>query len=367
MTGWHPAPFVTTIDDAATQEDAIAMNVGLRATLLVAAAILSATSAVAQQTITFASFGGAYQAAQRKALLDPIEKKLNIVIKEDTLTGIADVRAQVRANAVKWDVADLGAASCSRGTVESLFEPLDYSVISTDGIDKGMVNTDWIGVIYYSTVISWSTQKFGVNGPQTWAEFWDAKKFPGTRSLSRGASETMEIALMADGVPLDKLYPIDVERAIKSLEKIKPNVVAWWASGAQSAQLLKDGEADMVAIWNGRASAAIKDGAKAATTYNQGILNADCLVIPKGAKNAALAQKVIALMVSPDLQANIPNYIDYGPITAKAFETGKISPEAAERINSSPKNAARQIRMNFDFWRENLAKLTERMDAFLQR
>lgn len=343
------------------------MNVGLRAPLLVAAAILSATSAVAQQTITFASFGGAYQAAQRKALLDPIEKQLNIVIKEDTLTGIADVRAQVRANAVKWDVADLGAASCSRGTVESLFEPLDYSVISTDGVDKAMVHTDWIGVIYYSTVIAWSTQKFGVNGPQTWVDFWDVKKFPGTRSLSRGASETMEIALMADGVPLDQLYPIDVERAIKSLEKIKPNVVAWWTSGAQSAQLLKDGEADMVAIWNGRASAVIKDGAKAATTYNQGILNADCLVIPKGAKNAALAQKVIALMVSPELQADIPNYIDYGPITAKAFETGKISPEVAERVNSSPKNAARQTRMNFDFWRENLAKLTERMDAFLQR
>jgi putative spermidine/putrescine transport system substrate-binding protein len=343
------------------------MNVGFRATLLIAAAIGTATAAAAQQTVTFASFGGAYQAAQRKALLDPIEKRLNIVIKEDTLTGIADVRAQVRANAVKWDVADLGAASCSRGTAEGLFEPLDYTIIKTDGVDEAMVDAHWIGVIYYSTVIAWNTQKFGADGPQTWADFWDVKKFPGTRSLSRGASETMEIALMADGVAPDRLYPIDVERAINSLEKIKPHVVAWWSSGAQAAQLLKDGEADMVAIWNGRASAVIKDGAKAATTYNQGILNADCLVIPKGAKNAALAQKIIALMVSPELQADIPGYIDYGPITAKAFEVGKISPEMAERVNSSPRNAARQTMMNFNFWRENLAKLTERMDAFLQR
>lgn len=343
------------------------MKCAFKAAVTLALSSLVTSAATAQQTITFASFGGAYQAAQRKALLDPIEKKLGIVIKEDTLTGIADVRTQVGANAVKWDVADLGGASCARGSAEGLFEPFDYSVIKTDGIDKSMVHKDWIGVIYYSTIIAWNTQKYGANGPQSWADFWDVKKFPGTRSLSRGAGETMEIALMADGVPPDKLYPIDVDRAIKSLEKIKPNVVVWWTSGAQSAQLLKDGEADMVAIWNGRASAVIKDGAKATTTYNQGILNADCLVIPKGAKNKDLAQKVIALMVSPELQADIPTYIDYGPITAKAFDTGKITPEMAERVNSSPKNAARQTMMNFDFWRENLPKLTERMDAFLQR
>ena len=337
----------------------------LRAALLLSVA--ASLPAAAQTTLTFASFGGAYQAAQRKALLDPIEKMLNITIKEDTLTGIADVRAQVGAKAVKWDVADLGAASCARGSAEGLFEPLDYSVINTDGIDKAMVHKDWIGVIYYSTVIAYNTQKYGQNGPQTWADFWDTKKFPGTRSLSRGASETFEIALMADGVDPQKLYPIDADRALKSLEKIKKNVVVWWASGAQSAQLLKDGEADMVAIWNGRAGAAIKDGAKANITYNQGIFNADCLVIPKGTKNLALAQKAIALMVSADLQANIPALIDYGPVNAKAFDTGKIPAAAVANINSSPANAAKQTYMNFDFWRENLTKLTERMDAFLQQ
>lgn len=338
---------------------------GFRAAL--ALTIATALPAAAQTTITFASFGGAYQAAQRKALLDPIEKALGIVIKEDTLTGLADVRAQVGANAVKWDVADLGAASCARGGAEGLFEPLDYKVINTDGIDKAMWHKDWIGVIYYSTVIAWNTQKYGQNGPQSWADFWDTKKFPGTRSLSRGAGETFEIALMADGVDPAKLYPLDVDRALKSLARIKPSVVAWWASGAQSAQLLKDGEADIVAIWNGRAGAVIKDGAKAAITYNQGIFNADCLVIPKGSKNVALAQKVIALMVSPELQANIPALIDYGPINSKAFDTGKIPPAAVANINSSPANAAKQTYMNFDYWRENLAKLTERMDAFLQQ
>ena len=90
-------------------------------------------------------------------------------------------------------------------------------------------------------------------------------------------------------------------------------------------------------------------------------------MIPKGAKNLALAQKVIALMVDPVIQADIPKYINYGPITAKAFDTGKITPAQAAEINSAPANAAKQTVMNFDFWREHLPKLTERMDAFLQR
>ena len=191
--------------------------------------------AAAQTTITFASYGGAYQAAQRKALLDPIEKMLNITIKEDTLTGIADVRAQVGAKAVKWDVADLGGVSCARGAAEGLFEPLDYSVIKTDGIDKAMAAKDWIGVIYYSTVIAWNTQKFGMNGPQSWADFWDVQKFPGPRSMRNDPSDNLEFALLADGVPIDKLYPLDVDRAFRKMDQIKKHVAVWWTTGGQSA------------------------------------------------------------------------------------------------------------------------------------
>ena len=36
---------------------------------------------------------------------------------------------------------------------------------------------------------------------------------------------------MADGVAPDKLYPLDVDRAFKKLEEIKPNITVWWTSG----------------------------------------------------------------------------------------------------------------------------------------
>ena len=70
----------------------------------------------------------------------------------------------------------------------------------------------------FSTVIGWNTKTYGDQRPQSWADFWDVKKFPGTRSY-RNAVPTLEPALMADGVPRDKVYaalsaPGGIDRAI---------------------------------------------------------------------------------------------------------------------------------------------------------
>ena len=119
----------------------------------------------------------------------------------------------------------------------------------------------------------------------------------------------LEAALIADGVPMDKLYPLDVDRAFKKLEELKPHVLVWWDSGAQSAQILQDGEVDMVGAWNGRIQAAMKEpndkGGPLAITFNQQMLVSDCWLIPKGAPNKDLAMKAIAIMMRPEVNARI--------------------------------------------------------------
>lgn len=335
-----------------------------RCLVAVLAVIGVASAAWAQDTVTIASWGGAFQAAQRQAMFEPSAKMLGITIKEDTLNGYGDVKTQVLAKAVKWDIAELGLQSCAQGTVDGVFEPLDYGVIKADGVNPKVVKPHWIGIIYYSNVIAWNTRTYAEKGPQSWKDFWDVKKFPGKRSLYHRPTETLEAALMADGVEPDKLYPLDVERGFRKLEELRPHIAVWWASGAQAAQLLKDGEVDMIGIWNGRASTVIKDGAKAAFTYNQGIMNADCLVVPKGAKNKTGAMKVINALVSPEIQAALPKLIDYGPVNSRAFTIGKLTTTEMDRINSSPKNAATQAVMDVEWWSTRLNQLLERMDAF---
>jgi putative spermidine/putrescine transport system substrate-binding protein len=332
---------------------------------LTLAGTITATPIWAEGQITFTSYGGTYQEAQRKALLDPVEEAMDITIMEDTLTGIAEVRAQVGAGAVTSDIVDLGLTSCAAAQHEGILEPLDYSIVSTEGINPAAYDDTWIGTIYYSTVLGYSTEIYSDKVPQDWADFWDTENFPGLRSLRNDPVGSLEIALLADGVAPEDLYPIDYERAFKKLDEIKDDVAIWWTSGAQSAQLIRDGEVDMVAIWNGRLDAVLAEGAPVDFTWNQGLLSLDCLAIPKGAPNKDLAMEALGLMVSPDIAANIPQYISYGPTTSLAFDTGRITPEMAAVSPSAPENLKVQAVLSAAYWAEHMQEAQERWASWM--
>jgi putative spermidine/putrescine transport system substrate-binding protein len=335
---------------------------------MAALAMSAAGGAKAGDTITVASWGGSYQEAQSKAFFKPTADELGITIKEDTTNGLDDVRLQVTGNAVKWDLTELGADECARGSKEGLFEKLDYSVIDATGVDPKLIHEDWVGITYYSVVLIYRTDVFKENGPKTWADFWNVDKFPGRRALGGAfATETLTVAAIADGVPLDKVYPLDIDRALKSLDKIRPHIDAWWTSGAQAMQLIKDGEVDMASIWNGRASTLKAAGAPIAYSYDQGVLNADCMVIPKGAKNKAAAMKALAMFLKPDIQANLPLYIANGPANLKAFDTGKIPADKISGINSAPENSKKQVLLDPAFWAEHMVEAQEKFNNLIQQ
>jgi len=339
-------------------------KLALGATLAMGVAM---SSAAAGDSITFASWGGSFQDAERKAFLEPAAAALGITIKEDTLNGLADVRAQVQSGSPQWDIAELGSNSCAQAIKEGIVEPLDFSVINTDGIDEAVIGSHWIGIIYYATVMGWNTETYGSNPPKDWADFFNTDKFPGDRAMYAKPYYNLETALLADGVPVDKLYPLDVERGFKLLEGIKPHVSVWWKSGAQSAQLAKDGEVDMLNVWNGRIGNAMKDGAKADYTFNQALLDYDCLVVPKGAKNVELAMKAINEFLKPENQAELPFHIDYGPVNSKAYDVpNKITPEMAKKLPSAPENASRSVVFSATWWVGRMNELQERFDLFIQ-
>ncbi|RWA63528.1 ABC transporter substrate-binding protein [Mesorhizobium sp.] len=326
-----------------------------------------AVPASAADTITAASWGGTYQEAETKAFFDPTAKELGITIKQDTTNGLDDVRLQVTGNAVKWDITELGADECARGSKEGLFEKLDYSVIDKSGINPKLVHDDWVGISYTSVVLIYRTDVFGDKGPKTWADFWDVEKFPRRALSGSQATETLSVAALAKGIPIDKVYPVDIDGALQSVDKVKGHIDAWWTSGAQAMQLVKDGEVDMASIWNGRAGTLRKEGAPVSFSFDQGVLTADCMVIPKGSKNKDLAMKALAKFVSPDLQANLPLYVDNGPANEKAFETGKIPPERIKDINSAPDNVKKQVLQDPEFWRDTLVEATEKFNNLIQQ
>ena len=318
-----------------------------------------AGSAVAQLTVV--SFGGSYQDAQSKALFQPAAKAIGATAKEETYTSITAVALQVKAGAVTWDVVTSGSGGAARSGAEGMLEALDYKVIDVSNFVPGSAQPYYVCGDVFSTVMAWNTKTYGDKGPQNWADFWDVKKFPGKRSFRKGGEGVLEPALMADGVAPNKVYevlsaPGGIERAIKKIKELKPHVAVWWSSGAQHAQLMKDGEVDMITGWNGRFDVAAKDGAKVAYTFNQGLADYDCYAIPKGAPNKALAMKFLSEISKPQYQAEFTKYITYGPTNKKAYEGSAIPAAYAKTLPSHPDNQTKQLPIDQAWYIKNGAR-----------
>jgi putative spermidine/putrescine transport system substrate-binding protein len=326
----------------------------IQALSILCGAVLSAQGALAAD-VTIASWGGAYQEAQSKALFEPAAAAMGIEVKQETYGGMSDVRLQVNAGAVTYDIVASGSGSASRAAAEGLLEPLDYSVIDVTDFYPTLKMEHCVGGDVFSTVYAWNTATYGDAGPQSWADFWDVEKFPGKRAYRNKVPGALEPALMADGVPPEQVYevlstPEGIERAIDKIRELKPHIAVWWSSGAQHAQLMKDGEVDMTTGWNGRFDSAKDDGAQVAYSFNQALLDYDCFAVPKGAPNKDMAMKFLAEISKPEYQANLPKYITYGPTNKKAYDLGTIDETIAKALPSHPDNAALQLPVDIEWY-----------------
>jgi putative spermidine/putrescine transport system substrate-binding protein len=333
--------------------------------LAVAGAMPLAARAQAKQ-IVVSDPGGPYTTAYREAFYDPFEKATGIKVVSVARESqpVAQFAAMVQTKNYVWDVTTL-TLSADIPYLESkgLLEPIGLKASDYPDIMPEAITPNWLGVDVYSTVLAYRADKFAQNGPKSWADFWDVKKFPGRRCLRRSPLDTLEQALLADGVPLDKLYPLDVERAFKSLDRIKPHVNIWWTSGAQAMQAIQSGDVDMISTWNGRAQAAKDAGAPVTIVWNQGLYSIEGWGIPKGTPRADAAKQFVRFCADAKRQALLTRTLAYGPTNKKAFET--ISKERATLLPTAPDNIRDMRLPSPQWWEQNRQKVTERFNSWI--
>jgi putative spermidine/putrescine transport system substrate-binding protein len=312
--------------------------------------------------LVVASSGGKLEEAMTAAIYKPFTAKTGTQIVSATNT-YAKLKAMVEAKSIEWDVAQVDSAAAAGFTLQGLVEPLDYSVIDKSDFLPGVPRENYLPWDVVACVISWNTKNVKKGAvPQSWAELWDLKRFAGQRGFWKQPFQTMELALMADGVAKDKLYPIDVERALKTLDKIKPQIF-WWTSGAQSAQILIDGEIAAGMSWNGRIHDPKNDGAPVDFHFNESLYVSDAWIIPKGAKNKKEAMEFIAFAMQPEQQAAFATAIPYGPVNAKALKL--IDAKRLPALASSEENFKKGVFQDFDWWAQNGPKTGERFNSWL--
>lgn len=333
------------------------------ATAILLAGLLSVTgqAAMAAESVNFVSWGGSTQDAQKQAWADPFSKASGITVVQDGPTDYGKLKAMVESGNVQWDVVDVEADFALRAAAEGLLEPLDFKVIQRDKIDPRFVNDHGVGSFFFSFVLGYNEGKLGANKPQDWSALFDTKTYPGTRALYKWPSPgVLELALLADGVAADKLYPLDLDRAFKKLDTIKKNIV-WWGGGAQSQQLLASGEASMGQFWNGRVHALQEDGAPVGVSWKQNLVMADILVIPKGAKNKDAAMKFLANASSAKGQADFSNLTAYAPVNLDSVE--RLDSTLAPNLPTA--YAKDQITLDFAYWAKNGPAIATRWNEWL--
>ncbi|HWK46887.1 MAG TPA: ABC transporter substrate-binding protein [Stellaceae bacterium] len=330
-------------------------RVGRRRFLLGAAALGIAPSLVrrslaAVPEVVLCNWGGDAMKAFAEAFVAPYEKATGgKLVLDGSGPSNGKMRAMVEAKHVTWDICDSGVAGIGELGPRGMLEPIDYTVVDRNrilpefGYEFGVVN------YMFSTVMAWDTKV--VKTTPTLADFFDLKKFPGKRMLRKDSQAMLELALMADGVAPDKLYPLDLDRAMRKISAIKSELL-YWDTGAQSQNLLRSGEVSMGWLWHTRANL-LKLETKGGIDWSfaGGLVQPGLWVVPKGNPAGKQAMVAIASMQDPAGQVTLLGAMGNGPGNPQA---ASMVPDALQAVDpGTPANLAVQAKINAAWYQAN--------------
>lgn len=348
----------------------------LRATLNFRAALaagliaLGLAPAAQARDLTIVSWGGVYQDIQRDIYFRPFQQETGIRLLEESWDGgIGVLRAKLQSGSNNWDVVQVESEELLLGCEEGLFERLDYDRIGGRGrYLPDAVAECGVGTILYNTVLAWDRDKY--QGTPTWQDFFAPDRIPGKRGLRRGVKLSLELALIGDGVPLTEVYKVlatdaGVDRAFRALDRIKPHVV-WWQASAQGPQILGNGEVLFTSAYNGRiTSANATEGRNFGIQWQGSLFTIDSWVIMKGSPNIEAAYRFLNFVGDAGRQGQMLPRIPYGG-TARGSNDA-APPELLAVSPTSPANLEVALKVDDQFWLDNLDRLTTRFNAWLAR
>ncbi len=366
------------------------MRKTLLSTALAVGALVAVASAASAQTLTVVSWGGAYTASQQKAYHDPYmaaNPGIKIINDDSAAEGLAKLRAQIEANNLTWDLVDVVASDAITACDEGLAMEIDADEWLAPAPDGTPASKDFfegtltvggtncfIPQIVYSTTFGYRTDAFGGKAPATIADVFDLEKFPGKRSLEKKPINNLEWALIADGVPGDKVYevlstPEGIDRAFKKLDTIKDSTI-WWTKGAQPPQLLADGEVVIASAYNGRLFNAIAvEKQPIGMLWDWQAFDLDGWIVPEGAKQLDLVKKYLYFATDTQRLADQAKFISYGPARkSSAPLVGKhaeLGIDMKPHMPTDPANAKTVLQFDYVWWADHRAEMDERFNAWL--
>lgn len=317
----------------------------------------------ADHTLTIATPTGEYQEAQQVAVFEPFERLTGATIQVER-ADLDDLRNQVETAEVRWSACDVAAEDVLPLANAGVVQELDYTVIDDEHLFDFLVMPHGAASSLYATVMAYREDQWeGSSVPSSWSDFWDLDRFPGNRGLPREPATTLEFALLADGVSMNNLYPLDVDRALASLENIRESIVLWWEQGAQASQMIASADVAMVGAWHNRIQRISTAENPINIRWEGAALNGRCWVVPSGAPNSAIAMDFINFATRPEVCSVFSQLHPFGPANRMAFEL--FPPELASSLPGNPGLLDDQFPIDFEWWFTNREEAQSRFEEWL--
>ncbi|EJJ31492.1 ABC transporter substrate-binding protein [Rhizobium sp. CF142] len=338
------------------------MGAGVGASLLLPQLGRTAPS-FAGQKLVYATWGGQYEEAQREAYVKPFVAKTGVDILVDGPVDETRLRVMLEAGNNDWDVVCTNEQMMVGFGAEGYLAKPDPSIVDMSRIAKDFQYDYGVGVESGAFTIAYSESAFeGKESPKTWADLYDLDRFPGKRMMNSSPSATLEGALLADGVKMSELYPLDIDRAFKKLDTIKDQTI-FYSTHAQSQQLIIDGAVTCGYMFSARAFGAMKNGAKVAISWEGHLRTNTPVIVPKNVKNPELAWTFVNSMLEPVNQAKMITGFISSPANPAAFNY--VDPSYLAWLPTSKENYPKGIGIDAAYWGSRLKEVTERWQEWL--
>jgi putative spermidine/putrescine transport system substrate-binding protein len=306
------------------------------------------------QTLVVASSGdegSAYLNAQIAANFEPFQRLTGATVRTDR-ADLAELRRQVNAAEVVWSVADVAADEVLPLANSAIVDEIDYGVVDPTDLFEPFLMAHGVGANLYSTVLAYQQEAFlDQDPPGSWNDFWNITGFPGFRGFQETPIGTLEFALLAGGVEMDRLYPLDVDLAFGQLDLIVDQIALWWRQGAQPTQMIAAGDLAIVAAWHDRIEELSSGGASVGLTWNQSQINGDCWVVPNGSPEREMAMDFVNFATRPEVMAAFSTLFPFGPANSAAYEI--LERESDIIYPGSPAIIDEQFVVDLEWWFRN--------------
>lgn len=333
---------------------------------------LNLANAYAKERVVIATTGGTYEKALRDAWFIPFTNETGIEVVTVSATDAekrAKVTAMVQTNNVTWDLYLDGEIQAGSDAHYEITEDLSEYCRQFDDDTNLVADACTRGGARLQSTATLLAYKPGGNGsdPKTWADMWNVDKFPGGRAFPNFDDpwRVLAAALLADGVAKEELFPIDVDRAFRKLDEIRPAVQLWWKTGDQSVQGFRNDEYRLGQIWLTRAKALQAEGFDIGWSYDGAFLVGDRIALIRGAKNRENALKLITYWLkNPSVQAKACEALSCTPPSQQAIFM--MSQKARDSLPSSSDVERRIIAPDAQWINANMSMLIQRWNEWIR-